>query len=347
MNFEQRVNLFVITVPEEALTHKINDSKMVIGQCKEFITKKDGIPIAMNIEIINGEVIESLEALIGKQWIRESLEFWEGMEGMGSKVRSKDFGHEESFLRGGGSEDSGFFLTVRHLNFKLFKQDHIIQNHIFIYYTNKTMLSATPWLLLHIFALSQTVSFLHILDSHNFLSQTSEQILYVLALLSTYQFQYGFILFCILLYLRIVDFLFIVFIYFIADNRQNDILRSTFLQLVHPFFHNFKRILRTDIINAQCYSGLFVVDGSYRTILLLTCCIPKLSYFHFVHETKFFFHQEGYTIWQWRLLPKLAQRTHQTFHEWSEEECCFCRHPSLPQQLIWFWWDLKFSLSFD
>ena len=67
MNFEQRVNLFVITVPEEALTHKINDSKMVIGQCKEFITKKDGIPIAMNIEIINGEVIESLEALIGKQ----------------------------------------------------------------------------------------------------------------------------------------------------------------------------------------------------------------------------------------------------------------------------------------
>lgn len=51
---------------------------------------------------------------------------------MGSKVGSEDFGHEEGFLGGGGGEDSGFFLAVRHLNFKLFKQDNIIANHISI-----------------------------------------------------------------------------------------------------------------------------------------------------------------------------------------------------------------------
>ena len=59
------MDLFIVTIPEKALAHQVDHSFMVIGESQQFITKKDGISVAMNVEVIDGKVVESLETLIG------------------------------------------------------------------------------------------------------------------------------------------------------------------------------------------------------------------------------------------------------------------------------------------
>lgn len=40
---------------------------MVIGESEQFVAEEDGIAIAVNIEVVDGEVVESFEALIGEE----------------------------------------------------------------------------------------------------------------------------------------------------------------------------------------------------------------------------------------------------------------------------------------
>ena len=40
---------------------------MRVGKTDEFICKKDGVCVVVNVEVVDGEVVESCEALIGEE----------------------------------------------------------------------------------------------------------------------------------------------------------------------------------------------------------------------------------------------------------------------------------------
>lgn len=67
----------------------------------------------MEVDVLDGEIVESLQALIREDCGGEGVEFCEKVLSVGSIVGLEYFCHEERALGLDGSEDSGFFLAHR------------------------------------------------------------------------------------------------------------------------------------------------------------------------------------------------------------------------------------------
>lgn len=111
--FEQGVDPLVIFVAEVALAHQEHDGDVAIGQSQQFVAEENGIRVIMQVEVLHGEVVKSLETLVGKDGGGEGVEFGEEVLGVGAVVGLEDLGHEEGPLRFDRCEDSWFLLTHR------------------------------------------------------------------------------------------------------------------------------------------------------------------------------------------------------------------------------------------
>lgn len=67
----------VVPVSEVAFAHQVNNSHMIIRECHQLIAEKYGIWVVVQVEVIDGKVIESLKALIAQYRSWECVQFWE------------------------------------------------------------------------------------------------------------------------------------------------------------------------------------------------------------------------------------------------------------------------------
>lgn len=58
------MNPFVIPIPEIALAHQIDYSRMVVGKSEQFIAEKYCIRVIVQVEIVDGQLVQSFEALV-------------------------------------------------------------------------------------------------------------------------------------------------------------------------------------------------------------------------------------------------------------------------------------------
>lgn len=112
MSLEERMHFLVVTIAKKAFTHQEYNGQMIIGESEQLITEEYSISITMDVQVIDGEIIQPSQALIGEQSISKTFQLRKCMKGMRTKVRSKYFGHEEGFLCGAGRKYCWFFLTV-------------------------------------------------------------------------------------------------------------------------------------------------------------------------------------------------------------------------------------------
>ena len=108
---EERMDPLVVFVAEVALPHQVHHCDVIIGECQQLVAEEDCVGVIMQVDVLDGELIETLQAFIAEDSGGEGIKFWEKMLEMGAVVGLQDFCHEERPLGFDRGEDSRFFVT--------------------------------------------------------------------------------------------------------------------------------------------------------------------------------------------------------------------------------------------
>lgn len=113
MLLKQSVDLLVVSVPEIALPQQIQRGDMVVGQGDELVGKKDGVGVVVHVQVVDGELVEPFEDVVGEQ-------LWEGVElgkvvlGVLPVIGLQELGEEKDAVGLCGCEDGRLWSV--HLN---------------------------------------------------------------------------------------------------------------------------------------------------------------------------------------------------------------------------------------
>lgn len=95
---------------------------MGVGEGDKFVCEEDGVGVVVDVEVVDGEVVESAEYFVVEYLCGEGVQFCEVVFWVCAVVGLEQFCEKEDSVGACGCEDGGFFgFFVQHLDLLIFE----------------------------------------------------------------------------------------------------------------------------------------------------------------------------------------------------------------------------------